>query len=211
MLSPQHCWCNQTDVISYRKFFHLENHCSTPFSFSFLTDPSSFFSFPFLVSSSLVLNLHLFFIFKLSTFLLCVPLNSSFSRLFFLSYWPLPCPVSLFFSSYLFLFYLTKLLGRLHRKESLLGTLSLDRLYIQNEEEKDSFLFCLSSTCNHNFLCGYNIITLINSSFDSLNKISTFTTRMFNPIQTHINGLFITFSLVVKWLVLIWVLNFTCG
>ena len=31
-----------------------------------------------------------------------------------------------------------------------------------------------------------------------LNKIFTFTTRMFNTIQTHVNGLFITFPLIVK-------------
>ena len=106
------------------------------------------------------------------------------------------------------------LLGGLHGKESSLETLSFDRLYILNEEEKDSFLFYLSSqswfqvdriyviyaysTCNHNFLCSYNIISLIKSRFDILNKIFTFTTRMFNTIQTHVNGLFITFTLIVK-------------
>ena len=136
-------------------------------------------------------------------------MNSSFSHLFFLFYWPLP-------SSYISIPVLTKkmLLGGLHGKESSLETLSFDRLYILNEEEKDSFLFYLSSqswfqvdriyviyaysTCNHNFLCSYNIISLIKSRFDILNKIFTFTTRMFNTIQTHVNGLFITFTLIVK-------------
>ena len=136
-------------------------------------------------------------------------MNSSFSHLFFLFYWPLP-------SSYISIPVLTKkmLLGGLHGKESSLETLSFDRLYILNEEEKDSFLFYLSSqswfqvdrmyviyaysTCNHNFLCSYNIISLIKSRFDMLNKIFTFTTRMFNTIQTHVNGLFITFPLIVK-------------
>ena len=137
------------------------------------------------------------------------PINSSFSHLFFLFYWPLP-------SSYISIPVLTIkkicLEGCMAKRARL--KLSLDRLCIQNEEEKDSFLFYLSShswfqvdwmyviytysTSNHNFLCSYNIITLIKSRFDILHKIFTFTTRMFNTIQTHINGLFITFTLIVK-------------
>ena len=69
VLPSQHCWCNQIDVISFRMFFHLKNHCSTPFSFSFLTNPSSFFCF--LVSSSLVLCISFYFL--IIYFPPCVP------------------------------------------------------------------------------------------------------------------------------------------
>ena len=80
--------------------------------------------------------------------------------------------------------------------------LSLDRLYIQNEEEKDfSILFIftlLVSSWPNGYMLYVNIpratitssvittITLIKSRFDRLHKIFTFTTRMFNTIQTHI-------------------------
>ena len=80
--------------------------------------------------------------------------------------------------------------------------LSLDRLYIQNEEEKDfSILFIftlLVSSWPNVYMLYVNIpratitssvittITLIKSRFDRLHKIFTFTTRMFNAIQTHI-------------------------
>ena len=206
VLPSQHCWCNQIDVISLRKFFHLENHCSTPFSFSFLMNSSSFFSF--LVSSSLFLCISFYFL--IIYFPPCVP----HKFIFFSSLFSFLLTFTLFLYIYSCFNYKKNLLGGLHGKESSLETLSFDRLYIQNEEEKDSFLFYLSShswfqvdwmyviytysTCNHNFLCSYNIITLIKSRFDILHKIFTFTTRMFNTIQTHINGLFITFTLIVK-------------
>ena len=48
-------------------------------------------------------------------------------------------------------------------------------------------------------ITSFVITTLIKSCFDRLHKIFTFTTRMFNTIQTHINGLFITFTLIVKF------------
>ena len=137
------------------------------------------------------------------------PINSSFSHLFFLFYWPLP-------SSYISIPVLTIkkicLEGCMAKRARL--KLSLLIGYTYRMKRKKTFLFYLSShswfqvdwmyviytysTCNHNFLCSYNIITLIKSRFDILHKIFTFTTRMFNTIQTHINGLFITFTLIVK-------------